>query len=395
LYKKIKIAVLKPTKVERRESMDSQHEAFAKTLVTYSVGVQPNEIVWVDVMDSTPIELVRAIMLEVQKAGGTTHVRTTNERLLRQQILGADERLLKYWAKCDLATMQGADKAIRFRDFGNIFHMCDVPTEQMKLFANVYRKPIIEEVVKRQNWVLTRFPTPAMAQLFNMSYEQLLDLYYKAVLFNYPKMAEAAEPLEELMLKTKDVRIVGPGTDISFSIQGIGVIPCVGKVNIPDGEVFTAPVRDSANGEITYNTRSISHEGWLFEGVHFVVKDGKIIEASCTVGDSSKLNHILDTDEGARYFGEFALGFHPLITETYGEVLFDEKVRGSLHFTPGASYGDASNGNQSAVHWDIVLDQTAEKGGGEIYFDGKLVRKDGLFIPDALQGLNPENLMAV
>ena len=155
--------------------------------------------------------------------------------------------------------------------------------------------------------------------------------------------------------------------------------------------LYTAPVRDSMNGMIRYNADSM-HAGSLFKNIRFEIKNGRIVDAACD-GDAKKLNDELDIDEGARYFGEFALGVNPHVTKPMLDTLFDEKIRGSFHLTPGNAYDAAPNGNKSALHWDIVCIQTPEWGGGEIHFDGKLVRKDGLFVPDALKGLNPENLI--
>ena len=206
---------------------------------------------------------------------------------------------------------------------------------------------------------------------------------------DYAKMSEAMKPLVELMKKTDRVRLVGPGTDLSFSIKGIPVIPCDGKMNIPDGEIFTAPVRESVNGTIRYNTETL-YMGTKFSGLEFTFRDGKIVEAKGNPQD--RLDAVLDSDEGARYVGEFAIGVNPFVRKPMLDTLFDEKIAGSIHFTPGNSYDEAPNGNKSQVHWDIVLIQTKEAGGGEIWFDDTLVRKDGLFVLDSLKGLNPESL---
>ena len=188
---------------------------------------------------------------------------------------------------------------------------------------------------------------------------------------------------------TDEVHIVGKGTDLRFSIKDIPVIPCAGEKNIPDGECFTAPVRDSVNGTIHFNTPTI-YQGTTFTDVRLRFENGKIVEASAN--HTEKLNEILDTDEGARYIGEFSIAFNPHITTPMLDILFDEKIAGSLHITPGKAYEVADNGVRSAVHWDMVMIQRPEYGGGEIYFDGELIRKDGQFVIPALAPLNPENL---
>ena len=230
-----------------------------------------------------------------------------------------------------------------------------------------------------------------MAQLAGMSTEQFEDFYFKVCTLDYAKMAEAEKPLKDRMERSDRVRIVGPSdTNLEFSVKGIPAIQCDGDRNIPDGEVFTAPVRDSVNGVIHFNAGTV-YQGKSFDDVRLVFENGKIIDA--TSSDTKSLNEILDTDEGARYIGEFSLGFNPHIHKVLRDILFDEKIAGSLHFTPGRAYEEADNGNRSKIHWDLVLIQTPEFGGGEIYFDDELIRKDGRFVPDYLQGLNPENLV--
>lgn len=373
--------------------MDQRNVQYASQLVRYCREVKPGEIVLVDTRESTPVELVQAIMAEVFAVGGFPYPLRRNERLVRETLKWANKDLFSFMAACDLQLIQQSQHCIRFRDFENIFSLCDLPASQMKLFNEFYNKPVLGEITTHDNWTLTRYPTPGMAQLFNMSFEQLEDFYFQTVLLDYSKMAKAVQPLKELMQRTKMVRITGPGTDLAFSIEGIGVIECVGKINIPDGECFTAPVRNSINGTLHYNTRTVSKSGKVFEGVWFEFIEGKIVASGCRVGNPKELEEILNTDEGARYIGEFALGLNPYITKTFGETLFDEKVGGSFHFTPGNAYSTADNGNKSAEHWDIVCDQSADQGGGQIWFDDNLIRQDGIFVPDALQGLNPKNLM--
>jgi aminopeptidase len=222
-----------------------------------------------------------------------------------------------------------------------------------------------------------------------MSTENFEDFYFDVCNLDYSKMSKAMEPLKEYMEKTDLIRIIGPGTDLEFSIKGMPAIKCDGKMNIPDGELFTAPLKESVNGKITYNTPAV-YQGYTYESIFLEFKNGKIINAKAN--NTEKINKILDTDEGSRYIGEFSFGFNPYIQKPMKDTLFDEKIDGSFHFTPGSAYDECDNGNKSAVHWDLVCIQRLEYGGGEIYFDGKLVRKDGRFIPPALHVLNPENL---
>jgi aminopeptidase len=266
-----------------------------------------------------------------------------------------------------------------------------VPDERLKLYRKHWWNPVHSELrVKKTKWVVLRWPTPSFAQQANKSTEAFEDFYFDVCTFDYARLADAIEPLKKRMDAADKVHITGPGTDLHFSIKDIPTIPCTGLRNIPDGECFTAPVKDSVNGPIQFNAPTI-YQGAIFENVRLVYKEGKIVEA--TAGDmTEKLNQILDSDEGARYVGEFSFGVNPFILEPMKDILFDEKIAGSFHFTPGQAYEEADNGNRSVVHWDMVMLQRAEQGGGTISFDGELIRKDGLFVPEDLHCLNPDAL---
>jgi aminopeptidase len=258
----------------------------------------------------------------------------------------------------------------------------------MQTYSKIMR-PVQNYRVNKTRWVVLRWPTPSMAQAANMSTEAFEDFFFKVCTMDYAKLQLAMKPLQKRMQAADQVHITGPGTDLRFSIKDINAIMCSGDRNIPDGEVFSCPVKNSVQGTIQFNTPTI-YAGSRFENVSLEFKDGKIIKA--TSSQTEKLNQILDTDKGARYIGEFSLGTNPHILNPMCDILFDEKITGSFHFTPGQAYEDADNGNRSAVHWDMVCIQRPEYGGGEVYFDGELIRKDGKFIPKDLVKLNPENL---
>jgi aminopeptidase len=281
--------------------------------------------------------------------------------------------------------MKDMDAYIAVRGSNNIAENSDVPAARMKLAMNKTRA-VIDHRVKKTKWCVLRWPTASMAQQAGMSTEAFEDFYFRVCLLDYKALMPAMNALKKLMDQTDAVHIKGPGTDLRFSIKDIPAIPCGGTANIPDGEVFTAPVKDSVEGVISYNAPTI-YQGIPFDGIRLTFEKGKIVKAEA--GNKTKeLNHILDSDSGARYIGEFALGFHPHIRHAMRDILFDEKIAGSFHFTPGQAYEEADNGNRSQVHWDMVCIQRKDTGGGEIYFDGKLIRKDGVFLPKALQKLN-------
>ncbi|CAH0120079.1 Aminopeptidase T [Paenibacillus sp. CECT 9249] len=370
---------------------DTRLQKLAQNLVCYSVDVQPGENVLVEMIGSER-ELLKCILEEVAKRGGNSFVELTDRNVHRTLLTHANKEQIETWAELDLERMKKMDCYIGIRSGENVSELSDVPDEQMKWYQSIYSHKVhLDERVKRTKWVILRYPSPSMAQLANMSTDAFEDFYFDVCNLDYAKMDKAQDALADLMARTDRVRIVGPGTDLSFSIKGIGAKKCSGHRNIPDGEVFTAPVRDSVNGSITYNTPTV-YNGISFANIRFRFENGKIVEADAESGSKEQLDAILDTDEGARYIGEFAIGFNPYILTPMKDTLFDEKIAGSLHFTPGQTYDETDNGNESSIHWDIVLIQRPEYGGGEIYFDDVLIRKDGIFVLPELQGLNPENL---
>ncbi len=368
--------------------LDPRMKKLADVLIGFSCRVQPGEKVLIDAFD-IPAEMTAAMIERCVQAGGIPFANVHQARVTRSLNMTATEEQLKMLLERDLAFMKQIQCYIGLRGSNNITEMSDVPSDKTQLIGSIMR-PVLEQRVNHSKWVVLRWPTPAMAQLAGMSTEAFEDLYFDVCTLDYAKMAREVIPLKERMERTDMVRIVGPGdTDLTFSIKGIAAIPCVGERNIPDGEIYTAPVRDSVNGVILYNTGTIN-DGKPYDNVRLVFRDGKVVEA--TGSDTEGINRVLDRDEGARYVGEFAIGFNPFIKRAMRDILFDEKISGSIHFTPGRAYEDADNGNRSQVHWDLVMIQTPEFGGGEMYFDDELIRKDGRFVPEYLHGLNPENL---
>jgi aminopeptidase len=356
--------------------------------VNYSTKIQPGERVLVSYEGDTAAPLIRGIIKEIYKAGGQPYAEVRDSRITREIMLGATEAQIEFAREIDLAQMKGVAAYIAVRAGDNSAELSDVPVEQLNMYNKTLR-PVLDYRVNHTKWVVLRYPNASMAQLAGMSRERFEDFYFDVCNLDYGKMNAAMDALKNLMDKSDRVEIKGPGTDLSFSIKDIPAIKCAGEMNIPDGEVYTAPVRESMNGVITYNTPS-EEQGFTFENIKFEIKNGRIENA--TANDTKRINGLLDTDAGARYFGEFAFGVNPYILHPMKDTLFDEKICGSFHLTPGAAYEDAFNGNKSAVHWDLVNIQRADYGGGEIYLDGALVRKDGIFVLPELECLNPENL---
>lgn len=366
---------------------DPRYRKLAELLVGYSTQIKSGETVLLDMID-VPDAFAITLARVVREAGAIPLVETRHTRVTRELLVGMTEDQAKLIRDIEMSRMKKVQSYIAIRGAANTSENSDVPSESMSLYSRIMR-PVLNYRVNKTRWCVLRWPTPSMAQAANMSTEAFEDFYFDVCTLDYRKMGRAMETLEKLMARTDKVRLKGPGTDLSFSIKGVGAKACKGDRNIPDGEVFSCPLKYSVNGVIQYNTPSV-YAGTRFENVRLVLKDGKIIEA--TANQTERINQIFDTDAGARYIGEFSLGLNPRILNPMNDILFDEKIAGSLHFTPGQAYEDCGNGNKSAIHWDMVLIQRPEWGGGEVWFDGKLIRKDGLFVPKSLQKLNPDAL---
>ena len=371
---------------------DKRNEILARQLLEYSVKIQPGEVLYLEIKGKETLELGKQIIRLATEKGAVPFWYYNDESLIRQWVGKAGDDQFKKQAELHLELMTRADAYIGLRGSDNPFDLADIDRTQLEKNNKLFYKPVhLEERVKRTRWVVLRYPNNAMAQLAETSQEKFEDFYFEVCCADYARMSKAQDKLAALIDATDKVQLKGPGTDLTFSIKGIPYEKCDGLRNIPDGEVYTAPVRDSINGVITYNTPSL-YQGFVYNDISFTFENGKIVKATCS-GDNEKLNKILDTDEGARYIGEFAIGVNPFIQHPMKDTLFDEKIAGSIHLTPGQCYDEAPNGNQSTIHWDLVLIQRTDYGGGELYFDDKLVRKDGVFTDAAMEkAFSAENL---
>jgi aminopeptidase len=365
--------------------LDERLKKLAENLLTYSVALRPGEKI---LLEFTGVEtpLVQALIRQTYALGGVPYLSLVHQTLWRELLLGLEEGQARDMARWDLARMRDMQAYIGVRAGENANELADVPGEKSQIYSLFYTGPVhTQQRVPHTKWCVLRYPNYAMAQAAGMSLAAFEDFYFRVCNLDYAELSAAMTPLRERMEKAETARIVGPDTDLRFSLKGMAAVKCDGKMNIPDGEVFTAPVRDSVEGFVTFNAPSL-YQGKTFENVRLEFAAGRVTRADGS--DAAGINRILDTDEGARYIGEFALGVNPFILHPMKDILFDEKIAGSFHFTPGAAYAEADNGNKSVVHWDLVQIQRPEYGGGEIWFDGELIRKDGLFIPRELQGLN-------
>ncbi len=364
---------------------DPRFQALAAQLTQYSTALRAKDRVMVQLTD-IPEEMGIALIRAIRAAGAFPFLHDNRSRLSREMLAGAEEEQYELLGRLRLQEMEEMNAFIELRGGNNAFETSDVPKENMGI-AMKHLSPVAQRRIRHTRWCGLRWPSEGMAQQAGMATEEFEDFYFKVCLMDYAALRPAMRKLADMMMATDRVHITGPDTDISFSIKGFAAIPCAGECNLPDGEVFTAPVIDSANGRIAFNTPTL-FQGIPFDSVRLTLKDGLIVEA--TAGDNTdRLNAILNTDPGARRLGEFAFGVNPAITRPMRNILFDEKIAGSFHHTPGQAYHVAGNGKYSRIHWDMVCRQTEEHGGGDIYFDGKLIRHNGMFLDPELSILNP------
>ena len=365
---------------------DPRISELAALLVDHSCKLEPGENVLIEAFDLPDTNLVCQLVEKAAERGAFPFVSWKDNSILRSLYRFGEVQNISLAGEFEKNVMEKMHAYIGIRGASNSSQFADVPQEKMDLFQKQWWHPVHSEIrVPNTKWVVLRYPTDSFAQAAEMSSDAFEDFYFNVCTADYKAMAEAQKPLVARMEAADSVRIVSPGTDLQFSIKGIPVIPCSGEMNIPDGEVFTAPVRESVNGTILYNTKS-RYQGTVFDNIEFTFKDGKIIKA--TANETERINQVLDSDEGARFIGEWSIGCNNRVRHPMLDTLFDEKIGGSMHLTPGQAYEVADNGNRSCVHWDLVLIQRSDYGGGELYFDGELVRKDGVFVTDDLQGLN-------
>ncbi len=362
-------------------------KTLANTIVNYSLHLKENSKVLVN-FSAIATPLVEEIIKEAEKVGAIVVLNMSDPKLNARLAEKNTEARLEHLKKIKEFEVMNYDAFVMIRSGVNDYEAKNVPPEMTKKFGAMTQE--LDDIrINEREWVLLNYPTDLDAHKAKMTTAEFNEFAFDVMTVDYKKMSEDIKPLKELMEKTDKVRIVSPGTDITFSIKGMPAVPCTGEKNIPDGEIYSAPIKDSVNGTITYNTPS-PYQGNVYNHVSLTFENGKIVKATCDE-DNDKLNEIFDTDEGARYVGEFALGFNPKVLYPMGDILYDEKIIGSLHFTPGRCYADCDNGNVSSIHWDMVLIQREDFGGGEIYFDDVLIRKNGKFTLDELKILNYED----
>lgn len=369
---------------------DPRVQRLAEVITGYSCGLKPGDKFLIEANGSCD-PLVEALIEEAYRAGAVPFVWLKKDEILRPLLMGCTQEQLSIMAENDIALMRQMDAYVGIRGGENTAELSSVPPEKTAQFGRIYRKPLHGDLrVPNTKWCALHYPTQAAAQMAGMSTEDFEEFFFRVCTLDYARLRQAMEPLKELMERTDQVHILGPGTDLKFSIKGLPAVCCAGDKNLPDGELFSAPVPGSIQGKISFNTPTL-YDGYTFEGICLTYRDGRLVDA--VANDTKRIQAIFDRDEGAKGVGEFSFGLNPCITKPMKDTLFDEKITGSFHFTPGNCYAECDNGNKSSIHWDLVCIQTPEYGGGEMWFDGTLIRKDGRFVLPELEGLNPERLL--
>ncbi len=361
-------------------------------LFDHSLKIKEGEWLLIEGTGTCALPLMEELMHEAHKRGVRPFYRISDGRLNEVYIRSADEEMLKTDQQAQLTLMEKIDCWIGIRGIENIYALKNVDEKSLLLYNQMITEPVHLNVRTKKRWVLLNYPSPSLAQSTKMTTREYEELWLKSSALNYSRLRELAAPLEELFEKTDQVHIKSSRMDFKLSISGMPYELCVGEKNIPDGEIFTAPVLDTPSGEYFCQATNF-HSGNEWSGIRFKFEKGKVVEIDCETGNVNKLRRLIFDTPGAQYIGEFALGFNPYIRNPSADGLFTEKVAGSFHTALGNSYEDCGNGNKSPIHWDIVNILTPEFGGGEIYFDGVLIQKDGKFVLPELEVLNPDKLV--
>lgn len=366
---------------------DPRINQLAHRILKDSIKLCKGEKIYLEFEGVQTLPLMEEMIKETIALGGVPFYFFNDTSHHTALVHGAEAEQVLAFGRLHAEIMEKMDAYVVVRGYQNPYDGSVMTKEEQSVYNRCFMGPVHYDVRMKKRWCVLRYPTNAAASLAKMSTSAFEDFYFKACLMDYNALGEAAKPLAELMNRTDKVRIIAPGTDLSFSIKGIPATICCGQRNLPDGEVFASPVKNSVNGSITFNTET-QINGNVFSQIALRVEEGKVINAQAGGGSTDKLLSTIYTDAGSCYFGEFAFGLNPFVTREICENLFDEKIAGSIHLALGNSIASSDNGNRSAIHWDLVQIQKREQGGGEIWFDDVLIRKDGKFIPAELAPLN-------
>jgi aminopeptidase len=363
---------------------DIRANRLANLLVNYSVSVQPGD--WVGILgDVANIEMLRLVHYAVLEAGGHPDLMLSDERMTRDFLRMANDDQMTWLDPAQTRYYEQADVYIRVGGSLNTRAMTNIPASRVQARRKAARSWLDTRLTRSANgdfrWVGTLFPTQAGAQEANMSLEDYQAFVYGATFCDQEdpvvRWNEISTMQQEKIdwLKGKDAIVLkGPNIDLSLSVKDRTFINSDGKRNMPSGEIFTSPVEDSVNGWVRFTYPSIVG-GRAVSGIELKFEDGKVVEASAEQNEDLLMAQ-LDTDDGSRYLGEFAIGTNFGIDRFTGNILFDEKIGGTIHMAIGQGYPETGSQNSSAVHWDMICDMRDQS---EIHVDGDLLYRDGRF----------------
>lgn len=370
--------------------VDSQWEQLTRTLIGHSLRLRGGESVLIEAFDLPDDRLLRHLVRGAARVGATPLVQSWTTPLLRDLIQGAGDDQVRRWAEADRRRMEGVEAYLSIRGACNPFEWAGLGPAALNRYNDLYLRPVHWDLrIPTKRWCLLKVPGPASAQAAGLSLDRFETLFWEAVVLDFPRLRAALDPLAARLRAATEVRVVAPETDLRFRLGGLPAVPCAGERNLPDGEVFTAPVVDSVEGTIRFNARTY-YQGVAFDGIGLEFAGGRVTRADCRAGDVDRLRRILDADDGAARVGEWAIGCNPRLDVAVGDPIYDEKIAGSHHLALGFAYPEADNGNRSRIHWDLVQILTRKAGGGRIELDGEPLLVDGLFLDPAFQGLNPQ-----
>lgn len=369
---------------------DARWSTLAETLLGHSIRLQPGELLWLETFDLETDEWTRQVAAGALRRGASVLVSQWTTPVHRELIRSGSTRSLDDWAAADMGRMDRVDAYVAVRGDVNPHEWAGVSPLAWNRYNERYLTPVHwQRRIPSKRWCVVRLPGPALAQQAGLPLEDLESMYWNSVELDYVRLRAALKPLAVRIGAARKVKITGEGTDLRFDLPGTPGVPCAGEMNLPDGEVFTAPVLESVNGIIQFNTR-VYHQGSLYERIRLEFDGGRVVSASCASGDADRLRRVLDADEGASRVGEWAIGCNPKLHRPVGDALIDEKLAGSHHLALGFSYAEADNGNRSRIHWDLVQVGRPPWGATRIELDGEVLVEDGLFVDPSLDGLNPE-----
>jgi len=351
--------------------MDKRWAQLGDLLVNYSMAVKPGEKVMIAFVEVETYPLVHAIYRSCLQAGALPQVQFLSEELNRLALVHGTPEQIGWVPEIEAYGMEWADVYFGLRGAHNLDVFWDIPAEKLSLLRQAMGK-ISTLRWQKTRWCLLRVPNAALAHQAGVDEETITDMFFNACFLDWPVVSQEWRRWADDLTKGDQIRIVGKGTDLSFSTEGRKWDVAAGHSNMPDGEIATAPVESTIDGVIYFDFPGVLG-GRLVHDIRLRWEQGKLVEATSSTNQDF-LRSVLNTDAGASLIGEFAIGTNPEVNYFCKDILIDEKIGGTLHIALGRAYPKVGGTNQSAIHWDIIKDMRQE---GEIYLDGELVFRNG------------------